>query len=47
MDVYVPDGDTYTNRPLIVFCHGGSFMNGDKEDSDCVDFASPLPKGDM
>lgn len=44
MDVYVPDGDTYTNRPLIVFCHGGSFMNGDKEDSDCVDFCESFAK---
>ena len=44
MDVYIPDGDAVTDRPLIVFCHGGSFMNGDKLDSDCVDFCESFAK---
>ena len=26
MDVYTPDGDTFTQRPLIIFAHGGVFM---------------------
>ena len=30
MDVYSPSGDTITNRPVIVFIHGGGFKGGDK-----------------
>ena len=31
MDVYTGDGDTATNRPLIIFHHGGSYYQGSKE----------------
>ena len=27
MDIYTPDGDTATNRPLIIFHHGGSYLS--------------------
>ncbi|MDB5228214.1 MAG: Carboxylesterase type [Bacteroidota bacterium] len=30
MDVYVPDGDVETQRPLILWAHGGSFLGGNK-----------------
>src|SRR4051812_4023262 len=30
MDVYVPVGDIETQRPLIIWAHGGSFLGGDK-----------------
>lgn len=30
MDVYYPTNDTMTNRPLIIFAHGGYFLFGDK-----------------
>lgn len=30
LDVYTPAGDTATNRPLVVFIHGGGFKGGDK-----------------
>jgi len=30
LDVYEPQGDTETNRPLIVLAHGGSFIGGNK-----------------
>ena len=30
MDIYTPQGDTETNRPLIIYMHGGSFYLGDK-----------------
>ena len=30
MDVYTPDGDSYSERPLIIFAHGGSFWSGNK-----------------
>ena len=43
MDVYEPAGDGVTNRPLIVMCHGGFFLSGDKAALDvvplCEDFA--------
>lgn len=44
MDIYTPDGDTETNRPLIIFIHGGTFITGDKGDSDCVDFCETFAK---
>jgi dienelactone hydrolase len=36
MDVYQPNGDTETNRPLLIFVHGGSFIGGSKTDGDMV-----------
>ena len=36
LDVYQPTGDTETNRPLILFVHGGSFIGGSKTDGDMV-----------
>ena len=30
MDVYYPKNDTLSNRPLIIFAHGGYFLFGDK-----------------
>ncbi len=44
MDVYTPDGDTEINRPLIIFAHGGSFMGGDKNLPDCIDFCNSFAK---
>lgn len=32
MDIYVPDGDTETERPLVIFAHGGSFIGGNRAD---------------
>lgn len=44
MDVYLPENDTLSSRPLIVFLHGGAFYIGDKEDNPivlwCKHFAS-------
>lgn len=36
LDVYEPQGDVFTERPLIVFAHGGSFIGGSKTSSDIV-----------
>ena len=44
MDIYTPDGDTETNRPLIIFIHGGTFIAGDKANSDCIDFCKKFAK---
>lgn len=30
MDIYYPKNDTMSNRPLIIFAHGGYFLFGDK-----------------
>ncbi len=34
MDIHTPTGDTETNRPVIVFVHGGAFVSGDKSHDD-------------
>ena len=44
MDIYTPDGDTETNRPVIFYMHGGSFTGGDKNLTDCVDFCTTMAK---
>ena len=44
MDVYTPYGDTKNNRPLIIYMHGGTFLSGDKEDTDCIDFCETFTK---
>ena len=31
MDIYTPQGDVATNRPLIILAHGGGFFVGEKE----------------
>ncbi len=38
MDVYLPKQDTFTNRPLIIFAHGGSFYLGNKNNPEAVAF---------
>ena len=39
MDFYEPQGDTETERPLLIWVHGGSFIGGDKTDYDMVQFS--------
>lgn len=43
MDIYMPDpaGDYLQKRPLVLLIHGGSFLNGQREDmsSLCMDLA--------
>ena len=36
MDIYEPDGDSLTNRPVIIFAHSGAFFSGDNEADDIV-----------
>lgn len=44
MDIYEPTGDTRTDRPAIVFAHGGGFADGNRNVDDmeafCDSFAS-------
>lgn len=44
MDIYLADGDTETNRPVVIYMHGGSFYGGDKNLTDCVDFCTSMAK---
>jgi len=36
LDIYRPQGDVQTDRPLIILAHGGSFYAGDKSSADIV-----------
>lgn len=36
MDIYVPTGDVQTKRPLMIWCHPGGFLLGDKSADDMV-----------
>jgi predicted esterase len=40
LDLYEPTGDTVTQRPAIVWVHGGSFSSGDKTSPELVDEAN-------
>lgn len=44
VDIYQPQGDTATMRPLVIFAHGGSFTAGDKTSPDIVYMATELAK---
>ena len=44
MDIYQPTGDTETNRPLIIWAHGGSFIGGSKTDGDMVSLSQAFAK---
>ncbi|VAW20962.1 hypothetical protein MNBD_BACTEROID01-364, partial [hydrothermal vent metagenome] len=38
MDIYRPTGDTLTNRPAIIFVHGGAFISGNRKHDDMLAF---------
>jgi acetyl esterase/lipase len=40
LDVYRPTGDSITNRPAIVWVHGGGFSGGNKRSPEIVDEAT-------
>lgn len=42
MDVYTPQGDNVTNRPLVIFCFGGAFVTGTRTSTELVYFANYL-----
>jgi acetyl esterase/lipase len=44
LDVYRPNGDTVTERPLIVFVHGGSFRAGTRTSAEIVDEATTFAR---
>ncbi|REJ80528.1 MAG: T9SS C-terminal target domain-containing protein [Bacteroidetes bacterium] len=44
LDVYQPSGDTASQRPLIIWVHGGSFLSGTKNDVDVVALSTRFAK---
>ena len=40
MDIYEPNQDTITNRPVIIFIHPGAFFTGNNEADDMVSLAN-------
>jgi acetyl esterase/lipase len=38
LDIYRPSGDPLTNRPAIIFAHGGGFVTGNRNHNDMVAF---------
>lgn len=44
MDIYQPVGDDMTNRPLIIFAHGGTFITGSKNNATMVDLCEAFAK---
>ncbi len=44
MDVYTPTGDTFNNRPVIIFAHPGGFFSGSKNVDDMMAFCDYFAK---
>ena len=44
MDIYEPNQDTVTNRPVIIFIHPGAFFTGNNEVDDMVSLANSSAK---
>lgn len=44
MDIYLPEGDTMTNRPAIIFAHGGGFVDGNRNHDDMVAFCDSMAR---
>jgi poly(3-hydroxybutyrate) depolymerase len=44
MDIYQPAGDTRTDRPVVVFAHGGSFVGGTKQNPYAVELGHYLAR---
>ncbi len=44
LDLYQPAGDTQTQRPVVLWVHGGSFCCGDKSAGDVADLATTFAK---
>ena len=44
MDIYEAVGDTSTNRPVVIFCFGGSFWAGSRTENNLVSLATSFAK---
>jgi len=44
LDVYLPKGDSQTNRPLFIIAHGGNFLGGSKTGNDVKPMAQDFAR---
>ncbi|MDX5325317.1 MAG: alpha/beta hydrolase [Bacteroidota bacterium] len=44
MDIYQPAGDTASQRPVVIFVHGGAFVSGFKGQPAAVEFCTQMAK---
>ena len=44
MDIYQPVGDTATNRPVLIFAHGGVYVTGNKNNPPMVSLCEAFAK---
>jgi acetyl esterase/lipase len=44
LDLFEPEGDTASQRPLFILIHGGSFRGGSRKDESIVDFAEAFAR---
>jgi len=44
LDIYMPKSDVLKNRPMILFIHGGGFLNGDKSKGYQIKFCKSFAK---
>lgn len=44
VDIYQAEGDTATNRPLIVFAHGGVYVAGNKDNPAMISLCEAFAK---
>ncbi len=44
MDIYTPVGDVCTNRPVLIFAHGGTFIFGSKTNPTMVELCESFAK---
>ena len=44
MDIYTPSSDTVNNRPLLIFAHGGVYIEGDKNSNTMVTLCEEFAK---
>lgn len=44
LDIYQPQGDTLSLRPVLICAHGGGFIQGSKDHDDMVAFCDSLAK---
>src|SRR5688500_15814192 len=44
MDIYQPVGDSFPDRPVVIMAHGGTFIEGNREELTCVEICQMLAK---
>ena len=44
MDIFLPRGDTLTQRPAVIFVHGGAFLVGSRHNDDMVAFCDSFAR---